>query len=732
MSSSRAVTAQWSISQTAANTLSISKGVIAAATSDNIQVIALLACEGFGVTIPMCPEICAKVHLLCSRSYESTVVSFLKAQVGFVKGDSGWQLSQSDAGLRFLALSACLLTIDWWRAAELLRKLITESAADKRLVPTSQQVKQLLAALNYRLCCSGFADNVVGWKVWLEKTCGELEVEAIPPSSETLYQLIRALSDSERIGETHSVHIQTDSPSAPWILAYIKWCLGEPPTVISYTDDQTLLQAHTRVFVHLRRSDASELYPTAVSTQNSIGSVNELWENLSRGPHDFSGMVQLDTFAHRLLRYVGSEQSLEGRAGREAVARGCSSVVANFRKSRFDDADLQTQSHAMGMSLSSGMIFPDERVIASTLADFLKDPLESSLRNLPENTLVEDLPSVATVKNKISASCGCLNCLKTGYSGSVCNFEIYMRNVSQCIATILLASLLNPNSPEGSFLHYRASAALYENEFTSVVYDCLRSRKKVSCSNKIVIRSLLKLVGHLDIPEVSPQSWIMSAHNGQTIYPQILSSLTLQKYGCLSLVCVPGLIIYQREKYSLVQDPSAPPFDWNEPCDDSGQTPDSNNTGAEDEEREWSLTTNVQEVLSAQDNFKGSRTLWQVEVRQGRLILSIRAPELPGYAVFNPMDAIWTASRSIFVTCEHDEHETLATKQPCLVVRNPGRPAVPRRAGKGKLGVVLSDGNEQMRFFALCAGDPCVIRDNACLQCCVYASQIVNVRAIVC
>lgn len=224
----------------------------------------------------------------------------------------------------------------------------------------------------------------------------------------------------------------------------------------------------------------------------------------------------------------------------------------------------------------------------------------------------------------------------------------------------------------------------------------------------------------------------MSAYHGQTIYPQVLGSLTLRRNGCLSLVCVPGVIIHQREKYSLVQDFSRYPSEWNEPYDDSSQARDSENTGASDEEREWSSTTNNQEVLSAQDNFKGSRTLWMVGVRQGKLILSIRAPELPGYAVFSPMDAIWTASKSIFVTCEHDEHEILATKQPCLVVRSPGRPGVPKKAGKGKLGVVLSDGNEPMRFFALCASVPCVIRDKACLQCCVHASQILNLRAVVC
>ena len=240
MSSSKALTGTWAISQTATDTLSISKEVVIAATSDNIQVIALLACEGFSATLPICAESCAKAHQLCSRAHESTVVSFLKAQIGFRKGDSGWQLSQSDAGLRFLALAACLLTIDGWRAAELLRKLITATAADKRLIPTSQQIKQLLTALDYRLACSGFTDNIVGWKIWLGNTGYDDCVTISPPSSDTLSRLITALSDLERLGEAQSVHVETAGDVGAWIMAFIKWCLGEPPTVILPTSSTSL------------------------------------------------------------------------------------------------------------------------------------------------------------------------------------------------------------------------------------------------------------------------------------------------------------------------------------------------------------------------------------------------------------------------------------------------------------------------------------------------------------
>jgi hypothetical protein len=52
----------WALAQTATDVLKVGKGVVETATSDNVQVIALLACEGFGTTLAMSVESTTKAY----------------------------------------------------------------------------------------------------------------------------------------------------------------------------------------------------------------------------------------------------------------------------------------------------------------------------------------------------------------------------------------------------------------------------------------------------------------------------------------------------------------------------------------------------------------------------------------------------------------------------------------------------------------------------------------------
>lgn len=69
---SRAVTASWALARTTTDVLSISRGVFEAATTDNVQSLAILACEGFGATLAMSDTTNGKVQHLCSQDHEST------------------------------------------------------------------------------------------------------------------------------------------------------------------------------------------------------------------------------------------------------------------------------------------------------------------------------------------------------------------------------------------------------------------------------------------------------------------------------------------------------------------------------------------------------------------------------------------------------------------------------------------------------------------------------------
>jgi hypothetical protein len=106
-----AVTLQWSLNETAGSTLSLAKGVLKAATTDDVQPIAILAAEAFGATLAMCQETQMKVEIAAKQSH-TRFVRFLKSSIGYSKDDCAYHLASSSAGVRFLGLAAALLCMD--------------------------------------------------------------------------------------------------------------------------------------------------------------------------------------------------------------------------------------------------------------------------------------------------------------------------------------------------------------------------------------------------------------------------------------------------------------------------------------------------------------------------------------------------------------------------------------------------------------------------------------------
>ena len=98
-------TLTWSLDSTASTTISVAKDVIRAATSDNVQALALMACEKFGATLAMCPETNKKMEDLIIKVSGPVFVRFIGAKIGYSANDCAAQLSRSLAGVQFLGLA---------------------------------------------------------------------------------------------------------------------------------------------------------------------------------------------------------------------------------------------------------------------------------------------------------------------------------------------------------------------------------------------------------------------------------------------------------------------------------------------------------------------------------------------------------------------------------------------------------------------------------------------------
>jgi hypothetical protein len=93
------ISAQWSLNETGGSLLSVTKGLIKAVSADNVQALALLACEASGSTLPLCPSTHHKVEQMASMRHQSVLLTFLKSQIGYSSGDAGAHLSLSAPGI---------------------------------------------------------------------------------------------------------------------------------------------------------------------------------------------------------------------------------------------------------------------------------------------------------------------------------------------------------------------------------------------------------------------------------------------------------------------------------------------------------------------------------------------------------------------------------------------------------------------------------------------------------
>ncbi|EXJ85632.1 hypothetical protein A1O1_05998 [Capronia coronata CBS 617.96] len=333
------VNLSWSLDTTTSKTITLATGIIRAATSDNVQALALSAAELYGATLAMCPSVCMTVEKLGKARHTSHVIEHLAAVIGWSAGDSADYLASTDAGCRFLGLVPPLLTMGGpFKAAQALHGAMRMTAPESQLLPTIRQLRDLLSKLEPKLMRAGFADNyLLGWHIWLTSDVSglrshfaamperqlytnairelqlgadeELVRSAYPPGS-VISDLIRALAELERIGETTFLIVRTPACIATWIIAFVDWCLGVKPTVqgLAHAEEQTKEIVH----VHHRESKVLvEVYPTSadlrapsILTFRKLGNLGKLLqENRSSlgSLEPWTGMVKASAYFQKRL-----------------------------------------------------------------------------------------------------------------------------------------------------------------------------------------------------------------------------------------------------------------------------------------------------------------------------------------------------------------------------------------------------------------------------------------------
>ena len=595
--SKNVVSLQWSLNETSDSVIGVAKGILKAATSDNVQPLAILAVQAFGATLAICQDTQVRVEKEARKSYVSHVIQFLKSQIGYVRGDSADALMQSNAGVRFLSLAAALTTYAPFEAARCLELMLTSSASLHQLLPTVLQLRDLVGALEYKMNRAGFADLVLKWHLRLVAEYPQigqaywqdldLTKASKHPSPPALNALIKAFRSVHRVGEGTNVHI-TACYCGPWIIAFTEWCLGSPPRV--------LLQSG-KVLFHDNISGSKVdiwLLPIGGSVEVKLffglDRPAQLWTTPKDSAGQWTGMVSIRNFATKQIQACQLGSSLGYRALFQALVHSISAVIM-FMNNRTPggyqyerDLSLQRTSGTQKVPSLNGRlcgngIFAADYQIISVLAEFLnvEDHERCQMKDLSEDMSVEDLKIVALYMKDLQKECPCAHCSDDPMSFMECKKTLFKYYISTMTAQILAISLFEfaepillhfqhsrvawgNLSPHDDFIHYVDQILFPEMERTATTNTAkLQSRTrdidrmKTSRMAFKVLDLALWLIGHdTTMEKVNNGYWIASVGKGQIVYPSIYDVEVLDPKGVLRLGGGPGALLYNGVKYEKV------------------------------------------------------------------------------------------------------------------------------------------------------------------------------------
>lgn len=541
----------WALQETSNGVFTIAKGIMAAATSDNVQPLALLTCEAFGATLAICQQTQLLVEKEARKNHTSYVVKFLKSKIGYLAHDSAIQLSMSNAGVRFLSLAAALLcTSSNFAGAEALMLMIKSSSQKDQMLPTLLQLQDLLDALDYKLLRTRFADDIIGWETFLfeHPKCPSRFHQGLTlhPAVDELEKLVAAFRIIERVGDGDTASIRiTAAVACPWLIAFIKWCLGMPPTIVMANGTTMLAQPKSKVILNIV-AESKEVM--TIEILRDIASPAELWSGNQRSDMDWmptwSGMVSISQFGKRRLGEIAFNDSLRLRALSQALLYAPKLVKSNFRIKCNPHREIRWSDH---INLNSAAnLWPSDTKIASTITEFLNlsSPL-TRLGTLRESETTLDLPLVKNYIQGAKGSCCCRSCSGEIQWSPSCSVDSFKELIVDLTHDILALSLFDTMEPILIFVPSSHRRRPRDGSFRDAVHDIVLESGSGTCEALGILKAALSLISHPTSPSANTKSavegfitWITSASWSQVVYPLFFDSMNLRNQALLSLAKV--------------------------------------------------------------------------------------------------------------------------------------------------------------------------------------------------
>ncbi|KAI0805587.1 hypothetical protein GGR55DRAFT_265982 [Xylaria sp. FL0064] len=331
-----------------------------------------MACEQFGNTLAISRETCLRIERTVLPTPEPATLRFLKAKVGFLKHDCAIQLGSNQAGLQFLALASALISsISVWKCADALMLMLESATSDRRLLPTTRHLADLMSSLEGRCRLSGFADVVFGYNSIIvgastAKGYSTYSLGHNVPGSRGLAALVDACRQLQRIGDDKISSIFVEARDcAAWVAAFSKWSLELQPS-IQFTDGTSIIsQPGSRLtIVVLAERDRLENDLT-ITKRSKLDSIHDLIVH-SASQHDTTYRVSFNTYKSLLVDSFGDRKWAKDAviaALPLAIKLICEMICSAHSLNRTKKLDANT--HQFTLTLTNP--FPSLKIIHKTI-----------------------------------------------------------------------------------------------------------------------------------------------------------------------------------------------------------------------------------------------------------------------------------------------------------------------------------------------------------------------------
>lgn len=742
---------QWSVDQTAGGAISIMRGLIQAASSDNVQPLALHACEQLGTILPVLNTTTRiKIEQLAGRKHNQPL-SFVKAQVGFRTGDSADMLAKTDGGLSFLCLAAIL--VSWgqgMQAANLLESLVRRHAKSEQPLPTLLQLNDILRVLKPKLSDSGFVNDVAGCH---DLCSSALELDSADESSRIdvvrtpdlsgVQHLLDALNRCFRLGEDScTVRVDTCQDFLPWVLAVTKWLLGDLPNIWLRDGSQFIKSSLPKISVfetgcgnicvktHVSRRQWEQTC-FKVSLSRRVNSLDQLIStNETRHAGTIGGMIDAPLWIKLRIAKLALPKTLCGHM-LYFVAKYLAPKVL-FRQTMESVMQKAQNVDTKGLLLRA---FPNQYTRLAAIQHLLGENI----------ILPNEDPNFKTLDDDITKACACKKCnfdeerAGLGGFGSTC-LEGKLGNLAADLLSLTLFTTedLKCQTP---FLSYSPWLGRDTNLEGIDVINGVVGRAQtwqeliihgwrpimtqklqfLSCNSQAVFEHVLDLMGH-----TNESGTILSSANGQVIYPSILEIPSHHLSAYLQLKCTPGCLIWDGSILGALVSKEASKFKLAPRPTPPATSVEYSPTRRRVQIKPFSLTLGE---LQQKDSLYFFTTLASIFIGERYIPLF---PRLDTFDV-NVWDWIDGISQAILSpACVHrydspvgalGEHFMFLRKEPKFESYELGDPPL----------LIDHDGNLMFQMLRLAvARECCIVYRSGCINCALTLAKRLDVKMVIC